>query len=715
MYAGARLSQDESIRLIYSFLLRHKLSKAAVADLLLLLNFHLPASVSIPSSAFLLEKAIEPDFSVATRCTFCPKCEVVVENEKCGNCGDNANSGISKENFFVLFNMESSLCQLLRMDHVKEDLQTSFQNRKKENGVLEDIVDGECYKKLQLGSYDLTCSINTDGISIFNASKKSLWPIFISVNELSYKMRRRHTMLAGLWFGHSKPSFDIFLKPFVSQCNDLGSQGIAWEFKGKQFVSKVYFPIVCADSVARCSLQGIKQFNGRYGCPWCLIPGKTFQDGKKHKWIYPPETAPRRTNSGFIAHLRTLQANVEADEDEVCYGVQAASQFLLLKNFDIVDGFVFDYMHTCLLGVVRGFTNIWFDSKNHEMDFYIGTKMKEVSTLFQRCKVPFECNRVTRDLDDMAYWKANEWKTWMLVAVPILNGILKFPYLNHFSKLVHAVCLLTADKICVDYLHLAKKLLVDFCNNVKTLYGERFCSFNVHLLLHAADCVRNWGPLWSYSLFQFEHTNGMLSKYFAGTRQICMQIVRKVILSQQVRTFGLNGFKNEMARSFFVSLSEGRRYAVNAKKFGIVTCLGPKRKYVFSSEEVTKLRQIGIADVYNGWSYKRFILNGKKYVVSNLDTSKHVNSVVKIESEPHVIFKIVIVEKSGNSFPVVFVRKLTTQPVLGLPRVMKVVRLADNTKVFEVSNINACKYICFYTMDLKMSHVSELLNCQELE
>jgi len=33
-----------------------------------------------------------------------------------------------------------------------------------------------------------------------------------------------------------------------------------------------------------------------------------------------------------------------------CVGIKTASYFLVLQEFNIVDGFTFDYMHTILLG-----------------------------------------------------------------------------------------------------------------------------------------------------------------------------------------------------------------------------------------------------------------------------------------------------------------------------------------------------------------------------
>ena len=58
---------------------------------------------------------------------------------------------------------------------------------------------------------------------------------------------------------------------------------------------------------------------------------------------------------------------------------------------------------------------------------------------------------------------------------------------------------------------------------------DKNVTMNVHLVSHLADCVQNWGPLWSYTCFVFESMNGHLKKLFHGTRdmtkQVCIQLI----------------------------------------------------------------------------------------------------------------------------------------------------------------------------------------------
>ena len=66
----------------------------------------------------------------------------------------------------------------------------------------------------------------------------------------------------------------------------------------------------------------------------------------------------------------------------------------------------------------------------------------------------------------------------------------------------------------------AQHLLETFCSQIEVLYGEnfnttnyyceitllgkRYCSANIHILLHFVDSIRHLGPLWAHSAFPFE-------------------------------------------------------------------------------------------------------------------------------------------------------------------------------------------------------------------
>lgn len=67
---------------------------------------------------------------------------------------------------------------------------------------------------------------------MFKLSEFSIWPIQLHLNELPPKMRFKHVILAGLWFGSREPNMHVFLKPFVDQSKLLVSKGVPWKKNG---------------------------------------------------------------------------------------------------------------------------------------------------------------------------------------------------------------------------------------------------------------------------------------------------------------------------------------------------------------------------------------------------------------------------------------------------------------------------------------------------
>ena len=55
---------------------------------------------------------------------------------------------------------------------------------------------------------------------------------------------------------------------------------------------------------------------------------------------------------------------------------------------------------------------------------------------------------------------------------------------------------------------------------------------NVHYLLHLPEVVRNLGPLYTYSCFPYEGTNGYLLSCIKGTHHVDSQILEAVSISQ---------------------------------------------------------------------------------------------------------------------------------------------------------------------------------------
>ncbi|MGH0144495.1 UNVERIFIED_CONTAM: hypothetical protein FKN15_003413 [Acipenser sinensis] len=144
-----------------------------------------------------------------------------------------------------------------------------------------------------------------------------------------------------------------------------------------QHTTKLCPLIYVCDAVARDMVQNFKQYNGAYGCGFCLQRGEVVPRGHGYARVYSLENdmAPLRTKQQTIHYAERVcvQGNGQSE-----MGVKGVSPLLLLSEFDIIKGFVPDYMHSVCLGVVRQFTNLWFDTKNANQDFHLTSRDKQL-------------------------------------------------------------------------------------------------------------------------------------------------------------------------------------------------------------------------------------------------------------------------------------------------------------------------------------------------
>lgn len=72
----------------------------------------------------------------------------------------------------------------------------------------------------------------------------------------------------------------------------------------------------------------------------------------------------------------------------------------------------------------------------------------------------------------------------------MLSGILPDQHWDHYCLLVIAVSRLPRESISENEIAYCHHLLNTFCSQFSSLYGERYMSMNVHLLLLLSDTVR---------------------------------------------------------------------------------------------------------------------------------------------------------------------------------------------------------------------------------
>ena len=212
---------------------------------------------------------------------------------------------------------------------------------------------------------NFSMTFGSDGVNIFNSSKDSLWPIFLSINELNFKCNSKHILMQGLWFG-KKPNQRTFLRPFILEAWKLFEQGFLWENEGKVTQSPVLFLIGVLDAPARAAFTCQHQWNGTCGCGWCYHPGESIvtldskgrPKGTTRRYPYTGEIPKLRTSAEVFKDGKIAESKVSRSAH--VNGVLGISLLHLLSHFGIVCGMISDTMHFVYLGITKMFLEIWF-------------------------------------------------------------------------------------------------------------------------------------------------------------------------------------------------------------------------------------------------------------------------------------------------------------------------------------------------------------------
>lgn len=324
----------------------------------------------------------------------------------------------------------------------------------------------------------------------------------------------------------------------------------------------------------------MSQFNGTYGCPYCLHPGETVKTSERgHTRAYPfhirgHQNAEGGKQTNLTArtvekrtHEQTLLFAKEADnlkgsgKDSVVKGVKGMTWSMVLPGFDIINGVTIDYMHCVLLGITKMLLTLWTEKSYSSNPWYLGSEnVKKLEQRYLDIKPPNVITRTPRSLlKNLAHFKASELRSFLLYyALPCLWGLLEEVYFQHLVLLVDAIYLLLQDSISPNDVESSSSMLLHFCTRMEALYGRRYETYNVHMLLHLPDCVRHLGPLWGTSCFWFEGYNGDLTKLFHGTQNVDIQITHAVCIHQKIPELTPLLPAGSAAKSFYKHLVEGR-------------------------------------------------------------------------------------------------------------------------------------------------------------
>lgn len=633
-----KASPGELILMILKFSNTYTLSFTAIRNLISLINniFDVPI---LPESRYLIEKMINFQ-DIAHYHVICPNCfnylgksQEIGKALQCNACDSSVNiSRVSVSNHFVILDPSTEISNLIQSHENYYNYVVSL--RSNETREIKDIYDGHSYKSFknclppdEKNRY-VTAIFNTDGAPRFESSQNSIWPIQIQINELPPQSRLNNTITCGIWFGKNKPNMITFLDIFVKEMNAINKNGIECIVNGEKRKLKLYMLVSCVDAVARAPMQGLVQFNGYNSCSWCLHRGEWY-DGCVRFPILNYRPADRQVSSTVKYGKQAIK------ERTTIMGVKYVTPLIDLPCFNIIDGFVPDYLHCYLAGVVKQITECILKllKKND---------IEKINYSLLKIQVPNQLSRLTRSLEDRSHWKAKEWENWLLYySIPLLQTIVNDEILQHWFLLVNSLHGLLKTSLSIDELDQIDESLHKFVLGVERLYGKRCLTYNVHQLLHIARSVYNWGPLWAHSTFPFESGNNKLLKAIHSAKGVNEQIVRYINISYCISI---------LERVICCSLSEAtKRFCQDLITVRVKKCIQTKNVTYFGSGKVV---EYNISSQFNisasAKIYYRIVKNGCLYTSCLLRNNRSNNCFALLLDGTYVKIISFILDTESN-------------------------------------------------------------------
>lgn len=525
---------DAAMDNLMAHFIKHKISFECLESTVKLMNEMPGTTVKLPATKYKLMKWFKSRCSIECQYhIFCEQCKIYIEcsSEKtdkwiCVGCGTELR--ICETNYFVYFKLEDQLKQILHRHW--DEIQTY--NRTIINDDCENIKDAYSgsLNQAKVQQNILCLMVNTDGISLKKSNKKSVWPVQIICNFLPPHLRyfNENIITVAFYYNEEKPDMMKLFEPLAKELEKLELNGLVFE----QQVFRVAVTSAVLDLPAKAAFQQTMQYNGYFGCGFCLHRGEKV--GRVVKFPIRNKSVALRKHSDFVEVMSKIYANKNAEIN--VNGIKGISPAISFEYFDMVKSFALDYMHCVCLGVSKNLYDFWF-KPSLKSAAYINKNDQELLNLrIQSIKPCSFINRKPRSFKLRRLMKASEHRNNLLYFLPAcLKGILAQNYLDHLNLLSSSIYKLLTTNISSQDLIDVKKNLNIFVEKYQDLYGKEHMTMNVHQLNHIVFCVENLGPLWSQSMFSFESNNATFSRYVIGSTDIIAQLTSRYMIDRSIK------------------------------------------------------------------------------------------------------------------------------------------------------------------------------------
>lgn len=339
--------------------------------------------------------------------------------------------------------------------------------------------------------------LGSDGMPPTSSHNFQLWPLVLRIRNLLPSTPFMHSCYGGKF----KPNTNQLLTPLLSQIESFKTEPFL--YKNKKMTVRVRK--LKGDLPATSEMLGVKGHSGYFSCRKCKIKGTYSTQFKKI--IFKRRHPRKRTDKEFRQVQRTLpqdSGTLTNDQKKKMHNIRK-SVLTSLENFDLVNDTPYDSMHLILLGAVKILIGKWVNGKGTKLSQrelnIVCKKLKRLSSFF-----PCEFNRFCPPLSDFQYFKATEFKNFLLYGFLSVRHLFPEEISSNFLHLHCAVRIMSDPTLYKDHLNIAAILIEKFFYKAGKIYGDGVYTLNFHNLLHVPEDLSNLDcPLFEESCFDLEN------------------------------------------------------------------------------------------------------------------------------------------------------------------------------------------------------------------
>lgn len=572
---------------------------------------------------------------------------------------------LKNEKYFLYINFKVQLenhLTSITLDDMRED----------ESNFIDDVSTANQAMKIKEKDSNLevrkfTLSIRADEVQSGNSSSTKLFPVFLSINEMSPKIRRQHFFLVSLFVGKTKPNVSCFLGPITEELEHLEKDPISWTDKsGKNLMATFHLICLVADAPMRAYLRSVRQYNHLNGCDWCLVTASSENRARVYQNL--PRESLRHLSRQHQDFLDFKESNTLVTDDPVnprFKGIVGSSPLLKLDSFDMVKGISVEPMHCLVLVIFRSLVlKGWLGINQLDLfDRLVDRNLlkDQLSDRLSNIFVPGDFGRPPRGLDQILFWKSAEYDAFLTVYFfPIVKGLLKPKAINHILCLVRIYYLAHRGIVNTAKIDEITNLIEEFQSGVSAIYGKKFQTYNLHILSHLPDSLKELGPNANVSSYPLENYMGILKEKVTRTSNIAPSLVRVFI-----NDFKYNETLTTQITNWKLSLDE-------KKAFGLLRNGGDEKKIICIKEDgylekVNTWRNLVRIEVDRNLENEQIMflksvsIDGIRYSTINyVKGKKRDDSFIKTHGN---FFRIETIVRINNQSIFLICEKITTKPL----------------------------------------------------